>query len=389
MISKKYVSLLIVILMLFLGLLGCAPEVSNSEVGLPKSLTLSSVEVGSSTYVSQSILFGELYKKDGVSVRLVPSSTALGRIAPARAMTVDLASTAGSHVPNLLLGLQEGATLEWGPQPLRLVAQCLPDVGSLVVIRDPEVIQKPEDLGGLKIGVVEGNPAMNSITEGYLALGSLSWEDVEQVKYPSLNAMLEGLMTGEIDACFSTQTHPKLYEMEVSASGLHHFPTPSPDDAPEAWERVKKVLPFIKPILAEEGPGVSTEEPVWVIGYSNPIWLAYPNADANITYSLAKWVFENYDVYKDLDPYLIGFSLERQDLKYIIPWHEGVIKYFKEKGVWTDEIEEHNQLMIEREEQLKELWETTIKDFADSGLSAEDFSDYWSGKVTALTATWW
>ena len=65
--------------------------------------------------------------------------------------------------------------------------------------------------------------------------------------------------------------------------------------------------------------------------------------------------------------------MERQIFDWIVPYHDGAVRYFKEIGVWNEEHERHNFSLIKRQEVLGVAWDEFIKnDIAD-----ESFYDEW------------
>ena len=49
--------------------------------------------------------------------------------------------------------------------------------------------------------------------------------------------------------------------------------------------------------------------------------------------------------------------MARQNFTWVVPFHEGAVRYFKQIGVWTDEYESHNQELLRRQAVLAEAWE--------------------------------
>ncbi len=40
----------------------------------------------------------------------------------------------------------------------------------------------------------------------------------------------------------------------------------------------------------------------------------------------------------------------------MLPFHEGAIRYFKERGVWTDAAQKHTDALIARQGAIKDAW---------------------------------
>src|SRR3546814_10227016 len=71
---------------------------------------------------------------------------------------------------------------------------------------------------------------------------------------------------------------------------------------------------------------------------------------------MTKAVDQLYDAYKDGAPGIGGWKLDRQIFEWAVPYHEGAIRYFKEKGVWTEAHQKHNDALVKRQAVLKAAW---------------------------------
>jgi hypothetical protein len=54
---------------------------------------------------------------------------------------------------------------------------------------------------------------------------------------------------------------------------------------------------------------------------------------------------------------MVGWAADRQDFRWVIPYHEGAVRYWTERGLWTDEAQAHNDALIERQDVLATAWE--------------------------------
>ena len=72
-----------------------------------------------------------------------------------------------------------------------------------------------------------------------------------------------------------------------------------------------------------------------------------------------------------------GFALERQVLKWVIPYHDGAIRYFKEKGVWKDEHQKHNDALVRRQDVLQKAWDRAIGEASEKKIPLKEFSKHW------------
>ena len=85
--------------------------------------------------------------------------------------------------------------------------------------------------------------------------------------------------------------------------------------------------------------------PLW--GY-NYLILGYDWTDENLDYWMVKQLVENYDAYKDKHANLKDYTLEHAlDWElWFCPQHAGTIRYYKDIGKWTPEMEARQQELL-------------------------------------------
>jgi hypothetical protein len=89
--------------------------------------------------------------------------------------------------------------------------------------------------------------------------------------------------------------------------------------------------------------------------------MAYASQPADLIYGITKAMIGGYDAYKDAAPGAAGLALDRQNLAWVIPYHEGAVRALKEAGVWKGEHEAHNQKLLERQATLAATWAAFLK----------------------------
>jgi hypothetical protein len=80
-----------------------------------------------------------------------------------------------------------------------------------------------------------------------------------------------------------------------------------------------------------------------------------------VIYGITKGMILNYAAYKDGAPGADGFELSRQNLTWVLPYHDGAVRAFKEAGVWKAEHESHNQALMKRQQVLADAWNAFLK----------------------------
>lgn len=334
------------------------PGVSVQDIKLPPNLTLTAYDTGSSGF-NMAVAVGKALKdKHGTDLRVLPAGNDVARLAPLRANRAQ-ASAMGVGSYFAQEAVFEFATREWGPQPLRLMLAATDcNAVSLGVAKDTGV-REVKDLKGKRVGVVVGSPALNQNAFAVLAFGNLKPSDVKLVEFSSYGAMWKGVINNEIDAAIASTISGQAKEAEASPRGLMYPATPSSDKT--GWERVRKLAPYYVPHKTTCGPGLSAQNPAEIPSYPYPIFMAYAAQPVDLIYNLTRSMIVNYAAYKDGAPGAAGLELSRQDFTWVLPYHEGAVKAFREAGVWKPEHEAHNQALIRRQDTLAAAWTAFLK----------------------------
>ncbi|HLE67780.1 MAG TPA: TAXI family TRAP transporter solute-binding subunit [Burkholderiales bacterium] len=341
-----------------LAALAIAVPAAAQDVKLPPTLTMTAYDTGSSGF-NIVVAIGKAFKdKHGTDVRVLPAGNDVARLAPLKGGRAQ-ASAMGIGVYFAQEGVFEFAVREWGPQPLRLMlasSDC--NALSLGVAKDAGV-REIRDLKGKRVGIVVGSAALNQNAYAVLAFGGLTRNDVKLVEFSSFGAMWKGILNNEIDAAFASTISGQAKEAEASPRGLVYPPTPAAD-AP-GWARMNKIGPYFAPHKATCGVGISAQSPAELPTYPYPIFMAYASQPAEVVYGVTKSMIVNYAAYKDGAPGAAGLELARQNLTWVLPYHEGAVKAFREAGVWKPEHEAHNQKALKRQETLAAAWNAFLK----------------------------
>jgi TRAP transporter TAXI family solute receptor len=251
-------------------------------------------------------------------------------------------------------GVFEFAVKEWGPQPLRLMLSSTDcNAISLGVTKDSGA-KEVKDLKGKRVGIVVGSPALNQNAYAILAFGGLTKNDVKLVEFSSYGAMWKGILNNEADAAISSTISGQAKEAETSPRGLFFPLTPWADK--EGWARLKKLGPYFLQHKATCGVGLSPQSAAELPSYAYPIFMAYAELPSDLAYGLTKSMIVNYDAYKDGAPGAAGLDVKRQNLTWVVPYHEGAVRALKEAGAWQPEHEAYNQALLKRQATLGSAW---------------------------------
>ncbi|MBR9763362.1 MAG: TAXI family TRAP transporter solute-binding subunit [Rhodobacteraceae bacterium] len=349
------------------------------DYSLPKTVTWTAYSTGSSGY-NQAVAIGAALQADAdINLRVLPGNNDLARLEPVRQGKVQFASNGvGTYLAQE--GVLEFTDPNWGPQKVRVLLNNLGSGAGLAlgVSRTAcEKVGKPgcegftlADLKGLRVPQIMGSPSMNMNVEAFLAYGDLTWDDTEVVEFGGFGAAWKGMVDGSVDAGFAITSAGNAFEAEASPNGLF-WPAIDPDDT-AALDRLKAVAPYFVPVTATEGAGLNGEAKV-LTAYPYPILMAYAEQDGDLVYNMTKAMAELYDDYKDDAPGAIGWSLDNQVFDWVVPFHEGSVRFLQEAGYWSEEAQAHNDALIHRQDVLAAAWRE-LKEAEPEG----DWAEAWS-----------
>jgi TRAP transporter TAXI family solute receptor len=342
-----------------------------ADVNLPRELSWTAYESGSSGY-SQSVGIGNMLKgKHNVDLRIIPGKNDVSRMTPLKLGQSKLCAC-GIASYFAQEGVLMFAEKSWGPQRLYNLFNNNGKNGQQVAVSAASGIKVAADLKGKRVTFVKGAPALNQNMEAFLAFGGLTWADVQKIEVPGWGQSVDAVINGQADAVWGSTVSSKYAQLVASPQGLHFPPLPHADKA--AWERAHKIAPWWIPSKIETVvPGYKGELPYEGSNFPYPLFVSTNDAPDDLAYGLTKAVMENYDAIKESGPSMDGYQLASQKLAFVFPYHPAAVKYYKEKGVWTADLDAHNANLVKRQDVLAAAW----KDMSSKSVADDKFAEEW------------
>jgi TRAP transporter TAXI family solute receptor len=362
---------------------GVAMALSGAAISqeLPKTMVWTSYDVGSAGYAEASAMADAFGKKYGVKIRIMPSGSSIGRLQPVLTNRADVGWLA-TETFFAAEGTEDFAAKRWGPQDLRVLAGRPASFG-LPAAADAG-IKTFADLKGKRAAFVAGNPSVNVKCEAYLGFGGLTLKDVEVIMFPTYGAAMSSIAQGKSDFTCTTTTPSQMYELAESPRGITWIGAPAEDK--EGWARMQAIAPYFGPGIETVGAGISKEKPAALMSYRYPLLAVRSDMTPDEAYAFVKAMDETYDLYKDATAVMPRWNLtESGPPPADAPYHEGAIRYLKEKGIWTAEHDKWNNARLARLNALLAAWEVTM----DTGMSLSDkeFAALWTKNRQAALAS--
>lgn len=338
------------------------------DVTLPDTISLTSYDVGGTAY-NQAIAVGKALQDElGVSLRVIGTANDQAQLAPVRDGRMPF-SLAGSHVFYAFEGTGPYATPEWGPQGLRAMNLAGAENCLTYAVAADAGIETMADFKGKRVPWVVASSTLQANAVAMLAFAGLTVDDVTIVEVPSYAAGMDGIINDQVDGMTTISTGGLIEKAYASSRGVKYISFPH-DDA-EGWERMRAKSPHFamrKATLAAGG----LDEPLDCIGVPYPNLVTYSDDDADdLVYNFTKALDMLVPVYSKAEPGTAGYAAEKQMFQWTVPYHPAAVKYYKEAGVWSDELQAHTDELYRRQAVLAEAWKQM------EGKSGDSFTEDW------------
>ena len=340
-----------------------------NDIELPRQLSWTAYGTGSAGYNQAVAIGAALQDATGTNLRVLPGKNDVSRTEPLRRGRVQFSATGVGGSFMAQEGVFQFGEQNWGPQRVRvLVANNGGAINLAVGVAGDIGVESYEDLKGKRVAWVVGAPALNVNTEAYLAYAGLTWDDVERVDFGGFGASWKGLINGQVDAAFASTNSGLAYEAAASPRGLT-WPTIDPDNA-EGLGRMQSIAPFFSVNKARVGATIDGTDGYQGAGYAYPVLVAMEETEPDLVYNMTKAMDQLFDEYDGNAPGIGGWAIDKQNYKWVVPYHDGAIEYFKEIGTWSDEAQAHNDNLVARQDALAAAWESLTAENPDDWASA-------------------
>ena len=232
-------------------------------------------------------------------------------------------------------------------------------IGHSLIIAGDIGVKALADLKGKRIAWVRGSPALQLNATAVLAFANLTWDDVVRVDVPGYRQGLDTVFNNSVDATWASTTASHVQRIAASPRGII-WPSFASDDE-EAWKRLWQYAPHFGKTMAKLGVGLEYNTfgkvPFPGLGTPYPAHISYDFLPSDAAYALTKAVMEHHHDFENAAPAMESYAPERQNFQMVLPYHEGAIRYFRDKGLWQEADEAHNQRLLLRQQLLATTWQ--------------------------------
>ena len=252
-----------------------------------------------------------------------------------------------ADVMNAFFG--RGLYEKMGPQQVRTVGAgheymfpfwTIPDTG----------IRKIEDLKGKVVAhKTKANPMFIEMTKNQLGSVGLSAKDFKaSLSFPSIKEGIRDLIEGRIDAILYPVV-PNFVMQVNEAKKECVFVSLSKEQAKYVLTNMEGY--YTQDVPANDSRFRNTSPVDNAICYQNAMYTSV-NTHPDIVYGVVKAIFENTSEFADTHPAAKFWSLTHKPVQPAVPYHDGAIRFFKEKGLWSDAMQTHQVTMLAKQKAL-------------------------------------
>lgn len=204
-----------------------------------------------------------------------------------------------------------------------------------IIVPGNSPIKKMSDLKGKRVGTFSKGVQFRIVNSAIFANAGLNRKDLKE--FPVANPLegVRALLDGNVDAAQLAVDAPIIAEAAAKL-GAYWLPL---SDSPEAEKRMQGVIETAYPGLCPGGEHIGVPKPTMLMNL-DVYFVAHESLSEAAVYALAKalWTHNSELVTK---PMLKEWTTDRfVSKRAYIAYHPGAIHFYKEKGVWTKEMDE-------------------------------------------------
>ncbi len=95
---------------------------------------------------------------------------------------------------------------------------------------------------------------------------------------------------------------------------------------------MQSIAPFFTINKATVGATIDGTDGYQGAGYAYPVLTAMATTDADLVYNMTKAMVELFPKYDGNSPGIGGWAMDKQNMQWVVPYHEGAIRYLHRSG---------------------------------------------------------
>jgi hypothetical protein len=122
------------------------------------------------------------------------------------------------------------------------------------------------------------------------------------------------------------------------------------------------------------------------MGYRDPVVTVYADAAELEVYAVTRAITDNFELYQNALPILSRWELPQSaGFPTSLPYHDGAIRFLKEKNVWTADHQRWQEGIMRRQSRLRQGWaDMMAKEPAKSAATPAALAELWIPRRTEI-----
>jgi len=365
------------------GAMAFGGAVGAQDYKWPKALKIATPALGSNSYNLELAWANKLDEMTGMKVRLLPEDSPSAKWSNLKSGKFDIMQDTMGYIANWMVEGRSGyATPQGGPFPARFLWQN-DSMTFCLFVRGDSPVKELSDIAevGKDFRMVHWTvPGGLEILQATLAWVNKTTDDVTLVQTGSYPGSVRMVAEGKADfAPFGIPPASVFIEAAANPHGLRIIDL-TPDTDPEGAKRFRQYLPAYSFGKTMAGPKEFQGKTGWgTVGGM----ICNASMDEELAYNLVKWTVENFDQIKELHPFIkyymnIGANKKTIDGMFL-PIHDGVIRYLKEKGMWSEANEARQQYNLKVQKMYIDGFNACIKEAEAKKIPMDPKNTEWIG----------
>ena len=385
---KKFMALVLALL-LVLSMVACGektPDTTQNEpsgngtsaFSWPSIFVVNTTSSTSSAY-SQTLAWATVIEKDtGMAVRLLPEDSNNTKFRRVKLGEVNCMYDTITDVANLLEATNGFQTNDGGPFAVRnLMIDNIQT--ALLVVRGDSTVDTIQDITTSTKIAYWADASMTPVINAIANVVGCTSDDLTLVPCSAYGDMIKMVGDGSADLCpYITPSASSLIEVAAGNKGVKilDFNPALYGDECAKWQEIFPNQSFTPVVSGYEGA-------LGKYGYSNyaGVWTS-ADQDEELVYNLFKYFMENEAaIVPTYDSFQYYWNLETYaDFAATTPIaiHDGVIRYLKEVGVWTDAMQARQDYNVALAEWYTELYQEALADATAQKITVSIDNDAWN-----------
>lgn len=324
-------------------LFSCAvPAMAQSpKAGLPKTLILAGPPTAGTNFILAVGFANHIRKHTGISVSVEPTAGGVGQAELIFRGAANISQIVDWDAYCAYNGFDAFAKI--GKVDIILLQQGR-KYQSGVLVRKDSPYKSIKDLRGKKIwALVPGDLSWEKQARAVFAAEGLDPDkDITLLKAVGAAEMYKNLAEGRGDAVCCAIGGARDIDFHATVGGRRLGLS---EWGPEALRRARKEYPICSIGSFKAMPIAGVEKDLVTVAYGNSLMISGKHSD-ELAYTLVSAILEHHDELIPVHEWMKEWNLDAAVKNPVLPYHPGAIKYYKEKGVWTAELDKVQEQII-------------------------------------------